>query len=128
MPDFLRQCPCGSVIVVLSTSAHWETINGTKGPDAMSWHRPHLDVSLRLIEGASPDRSASILEVGGGESTLGADLVGRGYRNVTVLDLALTALRVSKQRCAPDSTEIRWCVRMRRGFPSLLAHAMFDMI
>jgi len=30
----------------------------TKRPDQVSWYRPHLDVSLALIEEAAPSRDA----------------------------------------------------------------------
>ncbi len=90
----------------MSTSTHWESIYGTKAPDAVSWYRPHLDVSLGLIERAVPDRSASILDVGGGESTLGEDLIRRGYRHVAVVDISWTALRVSSRRDTPGPVPI----------------------
>ena len=51
----------------------------------MSWYRPHLEPSLALIERSTNDRSARIIDVGGGESTLVDDLLARGFQNVTVL-------------------------------------------
>ena len=53
-----------------------------KAPDAVSWYRPHLEMSLALIEKAAPCCSASIIDVGGGESTLVDDLLARGYENM----------------------------------------------
>jgi hypothetical protein len=53
-----------------------------KAPDAVSWYRPHLETSLALIEKAAPSCSASIIDVGGGESTLVDDLLARGYENM----------------------------------------------
>ena len=41
----------------------------------VSWFRTHLDKSLTLIERAVDQRSASIIDVGGGESTLVDDLI-----------------------------------------------------
>jgi hypothetical protein len=61
----------------MSAATHWDTIYTTKAPDAVSWYRAHLDVSLALIERAAPDRSAAIIDVGGGESTLVDDLLAR---------------------------------------------------
>jgi hypothetical protein len=49
---------------------HWETVYGTKAPEAVSWYRPHLETSLALIERAAAGYSASIIDAGGGESTL----------------------------------------------------------
>jgi 2-polyprenyl-3-methyl-5-hydroxy-6-metoxy-1,4-benzoquinol methylase len=49
-------------------------------------------VSLELVEalGVSPD--AAVIDVGGGGSFLAAELLARGFTDITVLDLAKTAL------------------------------------
>ena len=67
---------------------HWEAVYGSKDPSQVSWYRPHLEHSLRFIEEAGLDRDAAIIDVGGGASTLVDDLVARGYRNVSVLDVS----------------------------------------
>lgn len=87
---------------------HWENIYGKNAPDAVSWYRPHLEKSLELIDKAAPERSASIIDVGGGESTLVDDLVARGYKNITVLDLSQIAIDVTKKRLGPASKNIHW--------------------
>lgn len=87
---------------------HWERIYSSKAPDAVSWFRPHLELSIELIERAAPGRSASIIDVGGGESTLADDLIARGYRNLTVLDISNVALEVTRRRLGPDAEGIRW--------------------
>ena len=48
----------------------WEKVYQTKQPMEVSWYRPHLEVSLDLIEEAAGDRNAHIIDVGAGESTL----------------------------------------------------------
>ena len=80
----------------------------TKRPDEVSWYAPHLDISLRLIEDAAPDRDAAIIDVGGGEATLVDDLLDRGYRDVSVLDLSATALDVAKQRLGGRACAVDW--------------------
>ena len=70
----------------MNVGAHWETVYHTKAPEAVSWFRPHLEMSLALIERAGGGPSASVIDVGGGESTLVDDLLSRGYEQVTVLD------------------------------------------
>lgn len=87
---------------------HWEKIYREKSPDAVSWYRPHLETSLALIEKAAPDRSASIIDVGGGESTLVDDLLAHGYQNLTVLDVSQTAIDVTKKRLGSASEGVRW--------------------
>ena len=71
----------------LETKTHWEKVYNTKSPDRVSWYRPHLEVSLALVERAAGESSASIIDVGGGESTFVDDLLAKGYENITVLDI-----------------------------------------
>jgi SAM-dependent methyltransferase len=94
----------------MNVQNHWEQIYGTKAPEAVSWYRPHLEISLKLIERAAPDFSASIIDVGGGESTLVDDLLARGYKNVTVLDVSQTAIDVSRKRLGEASERVKWLV------------------
>ncbi|HEY0600861.1 class I SAM-dependent methyltransferase [Brevundimonas sp.] len=92
----------------MTTRAHWETVYQTRSEDEVSWYRPHLDVSLRLIEDAAPDRGAAVIDVGGGESTLVDDLVARGYGDVTVLDISQAAIDVARARLAATAARAHW--------------------
>jgi 2-polyprenyl-3-methyl-5-hydroxy-6-metoxy-1,4-benzoquinol methylase len=92
----------------MSIQTHWESIYGSKAPDAVSWYRPHLEVSLDLIERCAAGASASIIDVGAGESTLVDDLVSQGYREITVLDVSKTAIEATKQRLGRSAEYVRW--------------------
>jgi 2-polyprenyl-3-methyl-5-hydroxy-6-metoxy-1,4-benzoquinol methylase len=92
----------------MNTKAHWESVYQSKAMDEVSWFRPHLDVSLRLIEEAAPDRASAVIDVGGGESTLVDDLVARGYRDVTVLDISQVAVDVAKVRLGLAAGSVNW--------------------
>lgn len=94
----------------MDSETHWEKIYKEKAPDAVSWYRAHLETSLALIEKAAASRSASIIDVGGGESTLVDDLLARGYQNITVLDISQTAIDANKQRLAKASDLVHWLV------------------
>ncbi len=94
----------------MDAQTHWENIYGTKAADSVSWYRPHLETSLELIERAATVHSASIIDIGGGESTLVDDLLARGYQNISVLDISQTAVDVNKKRLGPASEHIRWLV------------------
>jgi SAM-dependent methyltransferase len=104
---------------------HWEQVYRTKQPTEVSWYAPHLDVSLRLIEDATPNRDASIIDVGGGESTLADDLLYRGYRPVSVLDLSATALDVAKGRLGERAGAVDWLCGNVVTFPFARHH--FDV-
>jgi 2-polyprenyl-3-methyl-5-hydroxy-6-metoxy-1,4-benzoquinol methylase len=109
----------------MDTRSHWENVYRTKAPEAVSWYRPHLDRSLTLIESASPDRKASIIDIGGGESTLVDDLLVHGYHNLTILDLSQTALDVTRARLREAGERIHWlCADVTQAY--LPAHS-FDV-
>ncbi len=92
----------------MDVSSHWEKIYRTKAPNAVSWYRSHLDRSLELIESASLDFAAAIIDVGGGESTLVDDLLAGGYYNLTVLDVSQTALDVTRERLGEPGKGVKW--------------------
>ena len=92
----------------MEAQTHWEAIYRAKAADAVSWYRPHLEVSLGFIERAARSRSAAIIDVGGGESTLVDDLIRRGFQNITLLDISQTALEVTKRRLGPAAGRVQW--------------------
>jgi len=89
---------------------HWETVYRTKAVDAVSWYRPHLDTSLAMIERAVPDRDACIVDIGGGEATLVDDLLARGYRQLSVLDISPAAIEVAHKRLGAAAALVTWLV------------------
>jgi 2-polyprenyl-3-methyl-5-hydroxy-6-metoxy-1,4-benzoquinol methylase len=94
----------------MDAKVHWEKVYMTKAAEAVSWYRPHLETSLALIERAADARSASIMDVGGGESTLVDDLLLRGYKNITVLDVSQAAIDLTKRRLGSAAEQVRWLV------------------
>jgi len=92
----------------MDTRSHWEQVYATKDMRQVSWFRPHLERSLELIERAAPERVASILDVGSGESTLVDDLLGLGYRTITVLEISRAALDATKARLGEAGLGVRW--------------------
>ena len=93
----------------MEVQQHWENVYETKAPDQVSWFSPHLETSLALIERVTQDDlSASIIDVGGGASTLVDDLILKGYCNVTVLDISQAALDVAKKRLGNSAEAVQW--------------------
>ncbi|CAG8473918.1 15655_t:CDS:1 [Cetraspora pellucida] len=87
---------------------HWETVYKTKAPNDVSWYCPHLETSLRFIEKATQSQNLSIIDVGGGQSTLVDDLLARGYQNISVLDISETAINGTKERLGKAAKNVKW--------------------
>lgn len=86
---------------------HWEGVYTTKGETAVSWYQPHADQSLQLIQKASP---TSIVDIGGGASTLVDDLLSHGLGDISVLDISESALSRSKARLGEKAAKVDWIV------------------
>ena len=87
---------------------HWDRVYASKGERDVSWYTPHLERSLAFLETAHAGRTARIIDVGGGASTLVDDLLDRGYENLTVLDVSQTALDAARRRLGARSSRVRW--------------------
>ena len=95
---------------MIPSADHWENVYRKKKFDCVSWYAPHLRESLRLIEQLCPDKTAAIVDVGGGESTLVDDLVHRNYLDLTVLDISATAIDFTKHRLGAKAQQVSWLV------------------
>ena len=91
-------------------SDHWENVYRNKQFDAVSWYAPHLSESLRLIQELCPDSTASVIDIGGGESTLVDDLLRSNYLDVSVLDISATAIDFTRQRLGSKAQDVSWHV------------------
>ncbi len=87
---------------------HWEQVYQTKQATAVSWFQEHATRSLELIRSIGAPLSADMIDVGGGASTLVDDLLGNGYKNLTVLDLSASALEVARKRLGASGEGVSW--------------------
>lgn len=87
---------------------HWEA--AYSGGDAtVSWYQSEATTSLDLIQ-AVTGTDASVIDIGGGSSTLVDGLVANGFRKITVLDLADNGLAISRHRLGPAAAQVDWIV------------------
>jgi SAM-dependent methyltransferase len=89
---------------------HWQTVYTTKAATDVSWYQPVPHLSLELIALAAPDRTAGIIDVGGGTSALAGKLLSRGYDDVTVLDVSEAALARARERLDDEAHRVQWIV------------------
>lgn len=94
----------------MSIREHWDEVYRTKAPDEVSWYRPRLDRSLEWIDRMGLEKSAHIVDVGGGASTLVDDLLARDFERLSVADISVYALEHSRKRLGDDAKRVRWIV------------------
>ena len=91
----------------MARADHWEAAYSTRGVDGVSWYQAVPGVSLELVAALGVPRAGAVIDVGGGASWLVDELVARGIRDVTVLDLSASALEATRRRL-PADVPVSW--------------------
>lgn len=87
---------------------HWNTVYGTKGETDMSWFETLPALSVQMMEAAGLTSETCVLDVGGGDSRLVDQLVGRGLDCLAVLDISGAALHRAQARIGPLASALTW--------------------
>ena len=93
-----------------SRKEHWETVYATKTPQEVSWTQEKPSISLDFISSFQLDKSASIIDIGGGDSSLVDFLLDLGYTNISVLDISAHAIERAKVRLGEKASLVNWIV------------------
>jgi SAM-dependent methyltransferase len=94
----------------LDRKKHWETVYETKNPDQVSWTQEIPKTSLEFIQSFGLNKTAKIIDIGGGDSKLVDYLLDEGYENVTVLDISAKSLEKAKNRLGEKANKVKWIV------------------
>lgn len=92
----------------MQSKEHWEHVYSTKSSNDVSWFQEHAERSLQLIRGTDVPLDASIIDIGGGASTLVDDLLKIGYSSLSVLDLSAAALATAQKRVGARASAVQW--------------------
>jgi cyclopropane fatty-acyl-phospholipid synthase-like methyltransferase len=87
---------------------YWTRVYQEKAPSDVSWFQPEPEASLRALERFSCGPAQSLIDVGGGASSLVDCLLALGWGDVTVLDIAAPALEASRKRLGPKAENVHW--------------------
>ena len=94
----------------LDRKKHWETVYETKNPDQVSWTQETPKSSLEFIQSFGLNKTARIIDVGGGDSKLVDCLLDEGFENITVLDISAKSLEKAKNRLGKKADKVTWIV------------------
>ena len=89
---------------------HWEKVYASKQPHEVSWTQEIPATSLNFIHSFNLPKSASIIDIGGGDSKLVDYLLSEGFENITVLDISETAISKTKKRLGELSDKVNWII------------------
>ncbi|MFM2337152.1 MAG: hypothetical protein RL115_345 [Bacteroidota bacterium] len=89
---------------------HWNDVYGTKSSNELSWTQSVPKTSLEFIRSYNLNKTASIIDIGGGDSYLVDYLLQEAYQNITVLDISEKALMKAKKRLGRNASKINWVV------------------
>lgn len=88
---------------------YWEKIYQEKNPTTdVSWYQERPVMSLELIRSAGLAKEQSLIDVGGGASSLAECLLDSGFSDLTVLDISAIALGYAQARLGNKAREITW--------------------
>jgi len=88
--------------------SHWENVYANRSPDELGWFQIEPTLSLELITKEELSTDASIIDVGGGASTLSLKLFDAGYKNLTILDISAISLNHSKEVFGESADKVTW--------------------
>ena len=91
-----------------SRKDHWEKIYATRQPHEVSWTQELPKTSLDFLHSFNLPKTASIIDIGGGDSKLVDYLLDEGYENISVLDISENAIEKAMQRLGEKATKVNW--------------------
>lgn len=102
---------------LMEVAAHWHRILSKGGPEKSSWYLPQPRMSLQLVKKYARNlRRDSILDVGGGASTMAESLLRVGYAKLTVADWAPACLDWTYRRLGAAAERYKWvCADVLKG-------------
>ena len=89
---------------------HWRTVYATKGSQAVSWFQAVPEPTLAAFDRLRVSPGMAVIDVGAGASCLADALLDRGFTDITLLDIADSALEASRSRLGPRAGQIQWQV------------------
>lgn len=91
-----------------SRKEHWEKVYASKQPNEVSWTQELPKTSLDFVHSFNLPKSASIIDIGGGDSKLVDYLLAEGFEDISVLDISEKAIERAKKRLGTMAEKVKW--------------------
>lgn len=89
---------------------HWENIYQAKNFTEVSWYQEKPATSLSFLNEFKVEKTANIIDIGGGDSYFVDHLLDLAYENITVLDISEVALEKAQRRLGQKANKVKWIV------------------
>lgn len=109
----------------MKRKAYWEQVYQTKTAQQLSWTQQTPETSLTLIRGLGLPLASSIIDIGGGDSTLADHLLAEGYQHISVLDISETSLRRAQASLKEAADSIAWIPTDILKFEPVITYALW---
>jgi SAM-dependent methyltransferase len=94
----------------VAREGYWQDVYLTRPPDDVGWYEPDPVVSRRLVGEAVRAGSQSVIDIGGGASSLVDHLLDLDLARIAVLDVSEAGLDVSRRRIGDRASRVEWMV------------------
>lgn len=94
--------------MIATRQEHWTRVYQEKSASAVSWYQAEPEPSLRALDRFGAQPSSPFIDIGGGASNLVDALLLRGWKDITILDIAAPALAAAKERLGPQARKVHW--------------------
>jgi SAM-dependent methyltransferase len=117
-----------------SRTRHWHGVYTERGEQGVSWFAEEPAVSLKLLDVAGIRTDRSVIDVGAGASRLVDELLLRGHRDLTALDVSDHGLAIARARLGAAADDVHWLVadlldwRPHRRFGAWHDRAVFHFL
>jgi SAM-dependent methyltransferase len=94
----------------MQSPEHWQRIHATRPSDQVGWFEPDPVTSRRLVAEAVEAGARSVIDIGGGASSLVDHLLGAGLERIAVVDIAGSAFDIARARLGERAHDVVWIV------------------
>lgn len=90
--------------------SYWDDIYVSRPPDEVGWFEADPVTSRTIVEELIDSGAKSVIDVGGGASSLVDHLLGLGLERIAVLDISEAGLNIAKRRLGDQADLVEWIV------------------